>query len=1112
MTDVPYPTAVERYPTLRQSLLASFDECAMSARMQMDYSDGWSGHPQARGQITHAAIARCLEVMAQEGTTRIEPEVALAILHDTLRQHDWDGQDYVSIPFQQIKDCRWTILSWAAHTEWDIPNLVDVERRLGARVSYPNPAGGQVDRMLTGRLDALFIEGEDASRAIVPDWKDAQPLDAKILTPSGWTTMGELSVGDVIVGSDGKPTAVTGVHPKGKRLVYEVEFADGSRTRCCDHHWWRVRRSSGNWRLMRLQDIMRDDKSRWHIPAVEPVEFDHRGARQIDPYLLGALLGDGDFPADGSVGFTSADDEVLKLVGAALPAGMEARHQARYNWRLVATSRSVPNPLRAALAALGLMGQKAATKFIPEEYLFAPVDARLEMLRGLMDTDGFIDAQGRMSFASASPQLAADVQFLVRSLGGRATLKVWPRKRPHHDTHVVYLRMNAVPFHLARKRTRWHPPMHGMTRSIRSVKPLGVEAVQCIEVDATDMLYVTDDFIVTHNTWALPPESDGAGFFQQRWYGMLVMRNFPTVMEVVLREFYVRFSSRPEGKDGRLKSPVRESTVTRDELPDIEAEFSALAERFDRAVEVGELPWDANAQLLLEDLRSEKDPDAKAALRKQYRNLVGPWKPSPGKHCLSARTRFITDRGVRTLGDACGERVRVLNRHGVWEDAVVASFGMQPLLRVTFSGGEIVEATPDHRWWRLEQDRRNDGWVQSDERITTAEMDRAPLVQHASLPILAAEGVRHGVVYGDGHIYGRRNWSMVRLQPHKALLASWFDAEMRLVKHYPGQSLMHDPIIRRSDGCVDVVLQPVSYKDLPATYSPEYARGFIAGLLATDGSVDSNGGVTISCEGRERAERIAEIARVGGAVVQSVRLMSSRVPATIGGVALAHAGEQRELMSVRLKPRTAPVLRPDQSVRLKPQTQMREMYREVVKVESLGVEEVYCAVVPGSESFTLASGLATSNCSYCPRPAACPIFPSARGEGELTSEEQASKAAAELLVADSVAKQRRAALKAWTEANGPVPIRAAKDANRVMGFQPTKRIERPSRDAIERAIAEAGGDVPTGELLSMWREKPSSRFQAFTRDPEAEVAASEAEDDALREALQESLDKAKKRG
>lgn len=343
----------------------------------------------------------------------------------------------------------------------------------------------------------------------------------------------------------------------------------------------------------------------------------------------------------------------------------------------------------------------------------------------------------------------------------------------------------------------------------------------------------------------------------------------------------------------------------------------------------------------------------------------------PGGHCFGGETRFLTDDGVRSLRDACGENVRVMNRHGQWEDARVRSFGRQKLYRIKFDDGSMARATAGHLWWQMEKDRRNDGWKQTDHRIPTLEVDRVPITSFAEFPEVNPAGVRHGVVFGDGYLCKERGYCVVTLQPHKAELASWFDDDPVPVQHYPGQVQMHTAVKRRANGTVVVTMQPGHFKDLPDRCSPEYARGFLAGLIATDGCVSQNGDVTVSCEGFRRAKAIAEVARLGGIVVTSVRVTSRTWPETMPG-GRCTKGRARELSVIRLKPKTCPIITERQCVRLKAKHQMRRMYRNVVSVDEDFTEEVFCVTVPGSQSFTLANGVATSNCIYCPRQAECP--------------------------------------------------------------------------------------------------------------------------------------------
>jgi hypothetical protein len=204
----PYPAARKAYPVIRQSTLSTFDSCGLSAHFESTYRQGWSTHPQARGQVFHRVAAECLRVMHRQGEQSIPVDAALAILHDKLRQEDVDREcpacgsrkirpgirhgmrtcescrhrfptDLANLPMAHVKDLYWVVIKWAHDNAWDIANLADVEHRLSAKVSYPNPAGGFVERTVTGQLDALLVEGDRDDHAVVLDWKDMWRLPAK---------------------------------------------------------------------------------------------------------------------------------------------------------------------------------------------------------------------------------------------------------------------------------------------------------------------------------------------------------------------------------------------------------------------------------------------------------------------------------------------------------------------------------------------------------------------------------------------------------------------------------------------------------------------------------------------------------------------------------------------------------------------------------------------------------------------------------------------------------------------------------------------------------------------------------------------------------------------
>jgi phosphate starvation-inducible PhoH-like protein len=179
----------------------------------------------------------------------------------------------------------------------------------------------------------------------------------------------------------------------------------------------------------------------------------------------------------------------------------------------------VANPVTAALRELGLAGTRSATKFVPEPYLYNSASVRLAVLQGLLDTDGGPVTQEartcRIQYCTTSPRLRDDVIFLVRSLGGIVYWRTRPAagRKPGHaqgrdvhyrsDAYVLDIRLpeGIEPFRLSRKREAYARTGGGRPmRFIDSIEPAGEAETLCIQVAAADSLYVTDDFLVTHNT------------------------------------------------------------------------------------------------------------------------------------------------------------------------------------------------------------------------------------------------------------------------------------------------------------------------------------------------------------------------------------------------------------------------------------------------------------------------------------------------------------------------------------------------------------------------------------------------------------------------------------
>ena len=359
----------------------------------------------------------------------------------------------------------------------------------------------------------------------------AQPVMTPVLTPEGFRPIGDLEVGDLICGSDGLPTAVLGVYPQGRREVYRVTTQDGASTTACGEHLWFVRTrhdqaAGAGGRVMKTKDMIGKVRQahyrNFELPLVAPVQFPPVEVL-MDPYALGLLLGDGCITTATTPEFTTMDVELAQALESALP---ETTLRYKPPCGYVLTRRGggrggviVANPVTAVLRAYELDGTKSATKFVPPEYLLNSTSVRLAVLQGLLDTDGGPVTQPgrtcRIQYTTCSEQLRDDVLWLVRSLGGVAYARTrqadgrrpgFANGRPvpyRHDAHVLDIRLPAGldPFRLARKKSLYDGYGGGRPmRFIDSIEPAGEAECVCISVAAEDSLYVTEDFLITHNT------------------------------------------------------------------------------------------------------------------------------------------------------------------------------------------------------------------------------------------------------------------------------------------------------------------------------------------------------------------------------------------------------------------------------------------------------------------------------------------------------------------------------------------------------------------------------------------------------------------------------------
>lgn len=383
--------------------------------------------------------------------------------------------------------------------------------------AYHGPYLSETTPYMAEPLDVLADREKKACIFVGPAQSGkALPLDTPIATPGGWTSMGALVPGDVVFGSDGLPTTVLGISTVMKgHECFEVEFDDGTKLVADAEHLWTVKNAAnGKDETVTTAHIRenlsyRGNRRRFSIRNPLPLTLPDADL-PIPPYLMGVWLGDGHGAAN-SLHLNTLDADIFFRV---LSLGYEATVTPDNNeGGFVAR---VHSGFGRALTAIGVRKPQGA-KHIPAVYLRASHAQRLELLRGLMDTDGSA-SDGVVSFSTSIPAIRDGFAELVCSLG----FKYHVRERIPKYTYlgerrdgklswefVIGVFSEQQVFHTARKSARVTPTSEGkptmaFSRRIVAVNPVASVPVKCIKVDAADSLYLAGRSMVpTHNTDSL---------------------------------------------------------------------------------------------------------------------------------------------------------------------------------------------------------------------------------------------------------------------------------------------------------------------------------------------------------------------------------------------------------------------------------------------------------------------------------------------------------------------------------------------------------------------------------------------------------------------------------
>lgn len=348
----------------------------------------------------------------------------------------------------------------------------------------------------------------------------ALALDTPLPTPSGWTSMGDVRVGDELIGADGKPCRVVfATEVMLDHDCFEVEFDDGTKVIADRDHKWLVESQNGWSKVMTTGEIEpkhrfgKSNRSTFAVRNTKPIELP-AAPLPIGPYTLGSWLGDGHSRTCRIYG---ALDDVLETANHIRAEGhfVEVEMDEK---RLGVLLVDQHNAFCDRLRDLGLHKGSGGRKHIPATYLRASQGQRLQLLRGLMDTDGTCGKNGACSFTTTSPELADGICELLASLGFKyRTIDKAPKTRHKGvlvdgkpaKTITFFAYSDTPVFNLARKRARQRDraksrPTYTERRMIVSVKPVASVPVRCIQVDNADHLFLcTRSMVPTHNTDAL---------------------------------------------------------------------------------------------------------------------------------------------------------------------------------------------------------------------------------------------------------------------------------------------------------------------------------------------------------------------------------------------------------------------------------------------------------------------------------------------------------------------------------------------------------------------------------------------------------------------------------
>lgn len=360
-----------------------------------------------------------------------------------------------------------------------------------------------------------------------------EPYSRKIPTPTpqGYTLMGDLKVGDYVFDRTGRLTRILQIFEQGEKDVYKITFQDGRIALCGLEHLWTVKsHKNGIWKTVTTADMIKDFKRispwkvkqkrvdpyayKYYIPMCNPVQYPHRDV-PIDPWVLGCFIGNGCCTLT-QLTISSGTDEIPNMI--ANICGFDVKkNPSCYSYMFYYKSGKPVKTKDFFKDIPEIIDCYSRDKKIPELYMVNDEEIRLGLIRGLMDTDGSISySNGRYNvrYTSCSLILLKQLRWMMYSLGyttgdiisdiredkyvngfcGNIHLKI-----PNEDKIKFF--STGLKFAAASEAKLMSKENIFNDLLIKDISFSHREQCRCIMVDNPEHLYLTEDFIVTHNTF-----------------------------------------------------------------------------------------------------------------------------------------------------------------------------------------------------------------------------------------------------------------------------------------------------------------------------------------------------------------------------------------------------------------------------------------------------------------------------------------------------------------------------------------------------------------------------------------------------------------------------------